>query len=167
MSLDDLLRAVPSARPVRSPDPPGGEALRPLAWIERADFRGRPFQVEFLFEPAGRLGAIRLLSPGVDRPDLLFDEVVATLTSEHGPPVSTRHGDERTGAWRGLASWAAGSARLELEGWSAGAPDARVYTVDLRRGSVRPLQTGGIALTLSPGSPSGRHRSGGQADQAP
>ena len=147
MTVQDLLAAVPSALPVAE----GGAARTgesPRVRVERIKVHGRVFRADYLFDRSGRLGAIQLQLASESRSGEAYDDLVSALSAELGRPVLEPEERSRTGPWDRSVSWITRGARVDLHGWERGVGAARVFAVDMQRGSIWPMDEGSVVLTL-------------------
>jgi hypothetical protein len=149
MTIDDVVAAFPGATrlEVARRDEDG------LAPSARAQLRlgGRSYRAEFLFDRAGRLGVIQLRSAEAESGRTpAYDQLLAALSAEYGKPQSERRGDAAAGAWQPRAAWSTPDGLVELRGEELEPRQARLVSVDLAAGDVRPVTGRLVVLTVRP-----------------
>lgn len=149
MTVEELLAALPSATRNSGLAGSGERGLFAQARADRRELRGRTFRAEFLFDRSGRLEAIRLRSTPETPGNVVYDDLAMALTSELGEPAAVQTGDPSTGTWEGRSSWVTSRAVVDLEARKLGASAAPVLSVDIRGGTIRPLNDSEVVLTVA------------------
>jgi hypothetical protein len=131
----------------------GGEALAPGAALESVWVAGHLWSARFLFDGAGRLGAIELQAAGAfEADDRAYDDVAASLAADYGRPRAGTLRSSPSGGGGSRATWSTADGLIELQGEDLEARRARVVAVDLRAGRVRPIPARGVVITVRPPS---------------
>jgi len=149
MTVEELLAALPSATRISGLAGSGERGLFAQARADRLELRGRSFREEFLFDRSGRLEAIRLRLTPETPGDVVYNDLAMALTTELGEPVAIQRGDASTGTWEGRSSWVTSRAAVHLEARKLGPNDAPVLSVDIRGGTIRPLNSSEVVLTVA------------------
>ena len=149
MTVEELLAALPSAKRNSGLAESGERGLFAQARADRRELRGRTFRAEFLFDRSGRLEAIRLRATPETPGNVVYDNLAMALTSELGEPAAVQTGDPSTGTWEGRSSWVTSRAVVDLEARKLGASAAPVLSVDIRGGTIRPLNDSEVVLTVA------------------
>jgi hypothetical protein len=148
MSLEEVLTVLPSASRVTHPARSGERRLTVEARVDRVELGGRPYRAEFLFDPAGRLGAIQVRSILGAAGDAAYEGLRAGLLAELGEPSENPAGPASPGRRVARSSWETSRGGVDLEVRKLGLDEAPVLLVDLREGDVRPIGDGMVVLTL-------------------
>jgi hypothetical protein len=118
------------------------------ATIWRVEIGSHRYAASFLFDAKGGLRAVQLrLADESSAIESAYDELAAQLLKEHGPPTGKAYEPDAFLAWARRASWATGESIVELNGWQGALPESLVLTLDLRGGSVRPMDEGSVVVT--------------------
>jgi hypothetical protein len=123
------------------------DELVTAARIRRVGIGDRRYAAAFLFDSAGGLGAVHLRLADRGRIAPAYDELVASLSREHGSPDASSGGPPTSGAWTRHTSWATGESLIDLYGWEAVAQESHVLSLDFGAGEIQPQEQGSVVLT--------------------
>jgi hypothetical protein len=162
MTIDEILRAYRGkAARLEVAERVGAGGLIRAAAIRQVKVRNHFYGASFLFDKSGRLGAIQLKPTDLrDGCPPAYDDLAATLSAEHGPPLDSLQDSRPSGSWVRRAYWKTPESLIELNGWETAPKETHLLTVDLDRGDIRPLN-GGVVLTYRPAAPDLAPPSGG------
>ncbi len=148
MTVKEILAAFPGeAARLRRGERETVDELVTAARIRRVGIGDRRYAVAFLFDSAGGLGAVHLRLADRGRIAPAYDELVASLSREHGSPDASSGGAPTSGAWTRHASWATGESLIDLYGWEAVAQESHVLSLDFGAGEIQPQEQGSVVLT--------------------
>jgi hypothetical protein len=149
MTLDELLAALPSATRLAQPERLGEGDLVVQARAERVDLGGHAYRADFSFDGSGRLAAIQLRSIPSTGGEAVYEGLQRALTTELGEPTAEWPRPAGKGEWVARSSWSASRAVVDLEIRRLAPGAAAVLVVDIRGGSLQPLDRSQIVLTLA------------------